>query len=195
MAEAKNAALSAGITHASAVDGELLDEVDQGVFIYRGDLSLRDDVDLTKTRLVDLGVFHIRQGHGEEWEQAVKMVRDAFEKANPNGHWACYQIAYGGPDGTYVFITLRNSASEIDSDYAHNKDFAAAMGEEGMKKLDEISAHSTESSEAQLFMVNPRMSYVGEDLIKADPEFWKPKAAAAPAAMPKKAEEKPKTSQ
>jgi hypothetical protein len=38
-------------------------------------------------------------------------------------------------------------------------------------------------------MINPRMSYVNEDLIKGDPDFWKPKMA--PAAMPKKAEEKP----
>jgi hypothetical protein len=189
MAVSKNAALVAAISHASEVDGALLDEVDQSVFFYREDLSLRDNVDLASTRYFDVSLFHIKQGHTSEWEQAVKMVNAAFEKANPGAHWACYQSAYGQTDGTYVFISLRKSATEIDADFTHYKDFGAAMGEDGMKKLDEVSARSTESSESQLFMINPKMSYVGEELIKADPDFWKPKMAVPMA--PKKAEEKP----
>jgi hypothetical protein len=187
---AKNAALTAAIGRASDADGTLLDGVDQATFVYRGDLSLRDAVDLSKARYFDIGVFHIKQGHGGEFEETVKKVRAAFEKANPDEHWATYQIAYGQADGTYLFITLRHSASEIDSDFSHNKDFAAALGEEGMKKLDESAARCIESSENQLFQINPNMSYVGEDLIKAD-AFWKPKMGMAPAAMPKKAEAKP----
>jgi hypothetical protein len=40
-----------------------------------------------------------------------------------------------------------------------------------------------------LFSVNPRQSYVNPDWIKAEPDFWKPKSMAAPAAkaaMPEK---------
>ena len=190
MAVAKNAALSAAISHASEVDGALLDGTDQMTYFYRGDLSLNDGVDLSKMRYFDIGVFHIKPGRSTEFEEATKTVMAAFAKANPNAHWAAYQSAYGTTDGTYVFFTLRKSASEIDDDFSHYKDFGMAMGEEGMKKLDEASAHSIESSESQIFMINPRMSYVGEDLAKGDPDFWKPKAAAAPAA-PKKSEEKP----
>jgi hypothetical protein len=185
MAVAKNATLAAAITHASDVDGALLEGTDQMTYFYRGDLSLKDDVDLSKTRYFDIGVFHIKPGHGSEFENATKTVMAAFAKANPNAHWAAYQSAYGSPDGTYVFFTLRKSASEIDDDFSHYKDFGMAMGEDGMKKLDEASANSIESSESQIFMINPRMSYVGEDLIKGDPDFWKPKMAAP---APKKAE-------
>ena len=189
MAVAKNAALSAAISHAADVDGALLDGIDSSTYFSRGDLSLKDDVDLSKTRYFDIGIFHIKPGHGTEFENASKSVMAAFAKANPNAHWAAYQSAYGTTDGTYVFFTLRKSASEIDDDFSHYKDFGMAMGEDGMKKLDEASANSIESSESQIFMINPRMSYVGEELIKGDPDFWKPKMA--PAAMPKKAEEKP----
>ncbi len=187
---AKNASLTAALTRASDADGALLDGIDQATFFYRGDLSLKDDVDLSKARYFDIGVFHVKQGHGEEFEAMVKKVSAAFAKANPGAHWATYQVAYGQPDGMYLFITLRRSASEIDDDYSHYKDFGAAMGEEGMKQLDESAARSIESSENQLFQINPNMSYVGEDLIKAD-AFWKPKMGMAPAAMPKKAEAKP----
>jgi hypothetical protein len=69
----------------------------------------------------------------------------------------------------------------------------AAMGEDGMKKLEELSAASIESSETNLFAFNPKMSYVSDDWVKADPDFWKPKPAAAPAAAPKKPAKKPGT--
>jgi hypothetical protein len=35
-----------------------------------------------------------------------------------------------------------------------------------------------------LFAVNPRQSYVPDEWVKAAPDFWKPKPAAAPAAKP-----------
>jgi hypothetical protein len=49
-----------------------------------------------------------------------------------------------------------------------------------------------ESSSHQLFAFNPRMSYVPEEWIKADPDFWKPKPAMAPAAKPATEEKKAK---
>jgi hypothetical protein len=68
-----------------------------------------------------------------------------------------------------------------------DKKFAAALGEDGMKKLDELFGASVDSSQEQLFAINPRMSYVADEWTKADPDFWKPKAVAAPAAEDKKA--------
>src|SRR5260370_20891870 len=78
------------------------------------------------------------------------------------------------------------SAAEIDREASDLVKFTSAMGEDGMKKLNELTAATIDSSETNLFMFNPRMSYVLEDWIKADPEFWKPKPAAAAAAKPAK---------
>ena len=41
---------------------------------------------------------------------------------------------------------------------------------------------SVDQDELNLFALNPAISYVGPDMIKADPTFWKP----APAAEAKK---------
>jgi uncharacterized protein involved in type VI secretion and phage assembly len=61
-----------------------------------------------------------------------------------------------------------------------------------MKKLSELTARTIESSETNLFVFNPRMSYVSEDWIKADPDFWKPKASMAETNKPStKPAEKP----
>jgi hypothetical protein len=94
---------------------------------------------------------------------------------------------YGAPEGTYLFITALKSANEIDNVLAHDKDFMGAMGEDGMKKLEEFSAAAIESSESNLFALNPNMSYVPAEWLKAD-DFWKPKAAIQ---YPKKPADKP----
>jgi hypothetical protein len=62
------------------------------------------------------------------------------------------------------------------------------MGENGMKKFSELSAAAIQTSQNNLFYFNPKMSYVSDEWIKADPDFWKPKAVAADA--PRKAAEK-----
>jgi hypothetical protein len=63
------------------------------------------------------------------------------------------------------------------------------MGDEGMKKLDALTAVAMESWHNELFSINPKQSYVNPDWIKAD-SFWNPKPAAAPAAKAAAAEKK-----
>jgi hypothetical protein len=59
-----------------------------------------------------------------------------------------------------------------------------------MKKLGELEAAAIESMQSNLFMFNPRMSYVSPDWVKADPDFWTVKGATGMAAAPKKTEKK-----
>jgi hypothetical protein len=186
----KNAALSGALDRAGVADGELLDSSDGGAWAYREDYSLRPQSDIPHMRYFEISVFRVKQGHRKDWDDGMKMVLAASQKSSPDSHWACYEGVYGVPDGSYVFITARKSANEIDKAFAQNKDFESAMGEEGMKKLEELSAAAIESSESNLFMFNAKMSYVSDDWVKADPDFWKPKPAAAPAAAPKKPAEK-----
>jgi hypothetical protein len=189
--EAKNSALSAAIERATEADGELLDSMDAAAFAYNEEYSLHPHPANAKTRYFEISVYRIKPGHHKEWDDGVKMVLAAYQKADPDAHWACYESVYGMPEDTYVFITARQSASEIDRGFAHNNDFMTAMGEEGMKKLEGIAAAAIESSESNLFMLNPHMSYVPEEWSKADPDFWKPK----PAAAAKKPAEKKSTGQ
>jgi hypothetical protein len=188
----KNIALLAALDRALMADGELLDSVDQGVFVFNEEMSLRPKPDISQMRYLDISAYHVRPGHGREWREAVKMVKAAYEKAVPDAHWGMFAQHYGGDGGTYLVLTARKSLSEIDRSFTDNKQFREAMGEDGLKKLDELVAACIESSHHNLFAFNPRMSYVSDEWIKADPEFWKPKAPAAPAAKPAAEEAKPK---
>jgi len=182
----KNAALSASLDHALMTDGELLDSVDQGVFVFNEELSLRPRPDLSPFRYLDISVYHVRPGHNKDWVDLVRMVKSAYEKAVSEAHWGVFAQHYGGEGGTYLVLTARKSLSEVDRGFLDSKQFQAAMGEDGMKKLDELVAVTIESSQHNLFAFNPRMSYVADEWIKSD-DFWKPKASAMPAAASKPA--------
>ena len=182
-----NRALSAALDRATIADGDLLSETDSSAWVFSPDHSLNPDVDVAEMRYLDIEVFRVKPGHDSDFDEIIKLVIAAYQKI-PESHWAAYDNVYGASSDTHAFFVLMKSASEIDHNLATNKDFVAAMGEANMKKFAELSAASLESSEDNLFVFNPRMSYVSDEWIKADPDFWKPKSAAAPA---KKATDKP----
>lgn len=182
-AQAKNSTLSAAIDRAGEADGQLLDSMDQGIFYFSDEMSLRPRSDLSQVRFLQILSFHVRPGHEEEWNEVMKLVKGAYEKGVPDAHWGMFRQMFGGEGGTYLALIGRKSLSEIDKGIKEDEmKFATAMGEDGMKKLNEKFGASVDSSQEQLFAINPRMSYVSDEWIKADPDFWKPKAAAAPAA-------------
>ncbi len=172
----KNSALSAALDHAWAGDGDLLSETNNAVLSFREEYSLRPEVDIAHMRYFEITRFQVKQGHDKDWDEIVKLVTEAYKKI-PDAHWAAYSSVYGFPDTTYIIFNPMKSLAEVDKNFAANKDFESAMGEKGMKRLSELSAAAIESSETNLFAFNPRMSYTGEDWVKADPDFWKAKAA------------------
>ena len=177
LATQKDKALAAALDRAAAADGELLSETDTAALAFREDYSLRPEVDIAHMRYFEISRFQVKQGHDKDWDEIVKLVTAAYKKI-PDAHWATYSAVYGFPDTTYIIFNPMKSAEEIDKNFATGKDFEAVMGEEGMKKLAALSAAAIESSQTNLFAFNPRMSYPADEWVKADPEFWTPKAAA-----------------
>jgi hypothetical protein len=185
LATAKNPALTAALEHASLMDGDLLTSYDQNVFVYRDDISLRSNIDIAHMRYFQILLFQVKPGHEKEWGDLAKMYKEGYEKAVPDAKWAVFESAFGANNGGMVAIFMpMKTLAEVDQSFADDKKFSDAMGEDGMKKLAELSASSIETEQVNLFQFNPRMSYPQEEWIKADPEFWKPKMAAPAAAKP-----------
>jgi len=179
----KNKALSAELDKDSVTDGELLDGLDQVVLSYNEDLSYRPVPTLAHARFMEITVIKIKAGHRKDFSDAVKMVIDANKKGGTSAQWAVFELAYGGGD-EYVFFSADKSMAEIDTGYAEDKKFHDALGEDGMTKLRELEQACIDSSDSELFQINPRQSYPPEDWVKADPDFWTPKPAMAPAEKP-----------
>ncbi len=189
LAEQKNTSLSAVLDRAAVNDGELLTETDASLLVYNEDQSLRAPVDIAHMRYFDISLYRVRAGHRQEWNDLVKLVKAAYDKI-PDAHWATYEAMYGQEGLTYVIFVPMKSASEIDKMMTDDKQFAEAMGEDGMKKLHDLEASAIEFSQSNLFQFSPKMSYPPDAWVKADPEFWKPKPAAG-AKAPAKTEETP----
>jgi len=186
----KNATLSAVLDKAGVADGDLLDSVDQAVFTYDEDLSYKPSQDVSNMRFLEVSTYHVRPGHGAEWDDVVKIVKDGHAKAGTTAHWDMYELAYGGDGGTYMVLSPMHSLSEVDRGFAEDKQFDAAVGKEGLKKLNEEFGAAVDTTDHQLLAVNPHMSYVSDEWVKAYPDFWKTKAPA-PAAKPATAPAKP----
>lgn len=184
----KNAAFTADIAHAWAGDGEMLSDTDGGIFQKREEYSLRPNVDIAHCRYFEIGRFVIRPGHDQDWDELVKMWVAAYGKI-PDAHWVTYEEIYGSTNSTYIYFVQMKSAAEEDQALAGGKDFEAAMGADGMKKMAELEAAAIEESQTNLFVFNPKMSYPRDEWVKADPDFWAPKAPAAPAAKKKAADQ------
>ena len=117
----------------------------------------------------------------------VKMVKAAHDKMGDNAHWGMYEAAFGTEDGTYIAISGDPHMAVIDRGFCRRQEFVEAMGgEEGMAKLDALFGAAVDSSRSELFAVNPKQSYVSDDWIKADPDFWKPKRGMLTAWPPRK---------
>jgi hypothetical protein len=74
-----------------------------------------------------------------------------------------------------MVITTVKSAADLDTEFASDKQFVAAMGEDGMKKIAELESACVSLRESNLFVFDPKMSRPAEAITKADPEFWKKK--------------------
>jgi hypothetical protein len=187
----KNSALSSALERAAAADGELLSDYDAGVFTYKEEYSLHVPVDIPHMRYFEITRFQVKPGHDKDFDELAKMYMAAYDKI-PDVHWATFQGVYGPEGNTYLVFTPMKSASEIDKSFVTGKQVQEAMGAEGGKKAADLSAAAIETSQTNLFIFNPRISYVQDEWIKADPDFWKPKAAAT---APKQSPEKPPSNQ
>jgi len=166
--------------------GKLIDDVRTAV--RESDDVTTCDVNLIGKRYMEISQFVIRPGHGAEAEELIKLYLEGYKKAAPNANWATFEIMYGTNTGdVFLFITTMKSLAETDQEILDTKHFMEGLGETGKKRLSELSAACLASAQTNIFELNPKISYPPNEWIKAEPDFWKPKAPATP----KKTETKP----
>jgi len=178
--------IAASIEPINVADGELLEDSNQIIFSYVGDLSLRPGPDLLHMRFLEADIVHVRQGHGKEFHELAKMWVDLWQKAGTSAHWDAFEAQYGEDGGYFVFLTADKSLDDVDTGFADNDKLDGILTDEEKKKMRELRAAAIEEDRTELYSLNPAQSYVPDSFIKADPGFWKPKsgAAAKPAAKP-----------
>lgn len=165
----------------SEEDGALVNSEGSAIWRLREDLSSTSMVNIAEMRMAQLVQVETKPGHGIDFETVAKRVIGAWAKADPNYSAAVYEMAYGHSTGSVFLVILpMKSMAYLDKVHDEHDAFVKALGEEGLKGDREIARNAYLSSESNLFVFSPRMSYVPESWVKADPTFWKPKAMMMP---------------
>jgi hypothetical protein len=164
-------------TQFSTGDAEYVSATHDVIARYRDDLSFGIEP-LGAAHGFTVRTVRVRPGHNGEYEEIRKTVKQAVESANVNRvHSVVFQVVAGAPTGTYLVFTPYTSLAERDTP---NEAMSAAMRDVG-SKINDLASKSMISSEDQIFTFNPKFSNPSPDMVKAAPDFWKPKAAMAKA--------------
>ena len=143
---------------------------------YRPDLSYAaDKINLPKMRFFSVETVQVRPGQLDEYAELVKMLIAAQQKISDTQPVATYQVMSGAPVGTYLVLEPTESLKSMDQGPQRLQAIFQAMGESGVKRYEKAVSEAIASEESILFAVNGQMSYVPQEWITADPEFWTPK--------------------
>lgn len=176
-------------------EAELVNGVRSMVAVLRPDMSYRPERLMTvlpQCRYFQIETFRVRLGKDADFAAGSRMFQNAFEKMKRDQPYVMYQVLMGAPEGTYLLFFPLKSFKEIDDEFANEKAFMEAFGEENMKNLMKSTGDVFISMETNVYAFNPMMSNVPKEFAAVDPKFWtKPVARRAPA--PKKDAAKPAT--
>ncbi|HEX4038454.1 MAG TPA: hypothetical protein VHX37_10385 [Acidobacteriaceae bacterium] len=171
-AQNANASFAAANDAAGIADGQLLTGVQTHVFLYHPEMSEHPNLEVAHARYWEITSFVIKQGHEAAWNELAKIYTTGFGNI-PESHWAAYESIYGENNGgEWVLLNPMRSLDEVDKGMANSQQFQAALGEPGMKHAAELAADCIESVQTNLFVVNPKMSYVDPQWAKTAPDIW-----------------------
>lgn len=169
----KDATLSAALDRARVADGALLQSYDTSAYALRNEISLRAGVKIEEMRYFEITTFNVRSGHRQDWDTLAKGYMSAYEKI-PGPHWAAFEKVYGDQNSgaRFLLVTPMKSLAEADQEMDDNKQVISILGADQMKKLEDLAATTIESSDTQVYQINPKLSYPPDAWVKADPAFW-----------------------
>jgi hypothetical protein len=93
------------------------------------------------------------------------------------------QVIEGSKGATFYVSTLRSSMAGFD----HNPTLREILGDEGLKKFQQINADAVETAESTVYRFNPELSNPPDEVAKVALDFWRPKALIVAAAKPRTA--------
>jgi len=128
---------------------------------------------------------HLKPGHVSDFEALMKDVKEAAEKNADTRTVFVSQVVEGSKGATFYVSTLRLSMAGFD----HNPTLREILGDEGLKKYQQISADAVEIADSTLYRITPELSNPPEEVAKVALDFWRPKAVIVAAAKPRTAVE------
>jgi len=154
-------------------DGELLEKSETHFYLYHPEMSLHiGSTDPTHARYWQFQSFRVKPGHEMEWNQLTKIYTEglaSFASAN----WAMYESQFAEDNGgVWVSITPMKTLADVDQSIADGGKFWAGLGAAKQKQVEDLAAACLESSQTNIFLVNPDESYPAPEWVTSAPEIW-----------------------
>jgi hypothetical protein len=148
------------------------------IAVRRSDLSYHANfIDLSKSRYMRVLEVRLLPGHEEEFVEAFKTLRAAYEKIKADAPWVVYQVNVGMPSPTFLAFVPMHALKQNDDLLAWRSLLRDAEGEAGADRMQQIARAAYASTESNLYAISPATSHVSKEFADGDPAFWSPKAA------------------
>jgi hypothetical protein len=148
------------------------------IAVRRSDLSYRAGlIDLSKGRYMRVLEIQLLPGHEEEFVEAFKTLRAAYEKIKADTPWVVYQVNVGMPSPTFFAFVPMSALRQNDDLLAWRGPLRDAQGETGADRMQQIAREAYRSTESNLYAISPEMSHVFKEFADGDPGFWSPVAS------------------
>jgi hypothetical protein len=126
-----------------------------------------------KARFLYMVTVRVRPGRVLEYEDQIKMVRDA--RAKSGQIWLVSQSLVGEQGTSFHITRPLGSLGDIDESKTLNQ----VLGANGYKQYQKGLAENTFSTEITIGRYLPELSNPPAEIAAADPAFWNPKATPA----------------
>lgn len=153
---------------------------DTEIWRLRPNLSNPDPVNLARMRYMELIQIHVKLGHGPEFADVIKQIREGWMKVQPDFHYSLYQQTFGNStDDSYLVVIAVKSLADLDKHRALVAQYQKSVGEDAEKRMLEFESADYNSVDSNLFAFTPSMSRLPKSWTKDDEGFWNPKPTPA----------------
>jgi hypothetical protein len=128
-----------------------------------------------KARFLYVVTVRVRPGRVLEYEDQVKMVRDARAKAGQQQTWFVSQSLVGQQGTCYYITRPLGSLGDIDG----SAPLSQVLGANGYKQYQKALAENTFSTEITISRYLPELSNPPAEIVAVDPAYWNPKPMPA----------------
>jgi hypothetical protein len=135
---------------------------------------------VAETRWIRTLTLRMRPGRSAEYLDAWKGFQTELAKVTPAVPILVSEASTGAP-AVFVGVYYKNWA-EMD---AGTPGVTKAVQSEAYQQLTKVTRDAVQSSKWEINRIRPELSCAPDEVVAADPAFWKPKATTAVAAKPK----------
>ena len=128
-----------------------------------------------KARFLYMVTVRVRPGRVLEYEDQIKMVRDARSKGGPKQTWLVSQSLVGEQGTSFHITRPLGSLGDIDD----SRTLQQVLGANGYKQYQKGLAENTFSTEITIGRYLPELSNPPAEIAAVDPAFWNPKPMPA----------------